>query len=118
MCVYVCMCMCVCMCTPERRKGEREQWSEWKRAIVAKCVLWGNIIYKKGGGLLLKTLKDSRGILKHKINRGDLSSGASKSISPDTTYWGCLVQAPGSGNTASIVIVHNHGFRHGLSRGP
>jgi hypothetical protein len=85
--VYVgmCMCVCVCMCTPERRKGEREQWSERKRAIVAKCVLWGNIIYKRGG-LLLKTLKDSRGILKHKINRGDLSSGASKSISPNTTY--------------------------------
>ena len=69
-------------------------------------------------GLLIKTLKDSRGILKQKVNRGDLSSGASKSTLNNTAYWGCLVLAPGSGNTASIAIVHKHGFRHGLSRGP
>jgi hypothetical protein len=51
--------------------------------------------YNVQGGLLLKILKDSRGILKQKVNRGDLSSGASKSTSHNTAYWGCLVVAPG-----------------------
>ena len=101
MCVYVCVCVyvyvCVCVYTPERRKGEREQASERKRAIAAECVLWGE--YNVQGGLLLKTLKDSRGILKHKVNKGDLSSGASKSTSNNT----CILGLFGPGPRAVVI---------------